>query len=134
VKPREVVILHQISIQVDLTRGSTAMDTKYAVYQTGKNFIRIQYNDPNAETYSFAKGYAHLISRVSVDELMVVREPSYHDDSTNCVRRVIYCLEKKRAKAFDMIRDTVHRRVLEMKKEMDTLHKIWLTQSKISKT
>lgn len=131
-KAREVVILHEISINVDTKDGARGMDLKYAVYETGKNFIRIPYNDPNAKKYSFDTGYQNLTSRVPVSELMLVHAPAWHDDSTDCVRRKIYCLDKDQKKALGMIRDAVHRKVIEMKKEMDILHGIWLTQAEIT--
>lgn len=130
---REVVILHEISICVTLKDGARGMDLKYAVYKTGKNFIRIPYNHPNAQKYSFGAGYQNLSSRVPVNELMLVQQPSWHDDTTDCVRRQVWCLEKDQKKALEMVRDAVHRQVIEMKKEMDTLHGIWLTQAKIAR-
>jgi hypothetical protein len=134
-KQREIVILHEISVSVDLKHGATARDDKYAVHKTGKNFIRIPYNHPEAaKKYSFANGYGNLMSRVPVNELMLVHEPGYHDDSTDCVRRKIYCLDDDCVEAIHMIKDAVQMRIIEMKKEMDVLHQIWLTQSKISKT
>jgi hypothetical protein len=129
-KNREVVILHEISIWVDLKRGSSARDGKYAVYKTGKNFVRISYSDPNAEKYSFANGYNNLMSRVPVNELMLVREPGYHDDSTDCVRRVIYCLDDDCVEALHMLVDAVTKRIEEMKKEMDVLYGLWVNRKK----
>jgi hypothetical protein len=133
-KTREVVILHQLSINVDLCTGATALDSKYAVYQTGLNFIRIPHNDANAKTYSFDNGYRNMMSRVPVKELMLVQQPSYHDDTTDCVRREIYCLEKDCPKALLLLNAVVDKRIDEMKKEMDHLHEVWTKKIRIKRT
>lgn len=129
---REVFMVHEISIWVDLKRGASASDRKYALYKTGKNFIRIPYSDPNAEKYSYKNGYQNLTGRVPLNELLLVQQPSYHDDDTTCVRRHIWCLEKDCKQAMRMVLDAVDMRMDEMKKEMDILHGLWINRAKVS--
>lgn len=129
---REVVIVHEISIWVDLKRGTSASDRKYALYKTGKNFIRIPYSDPNAEKYSYKNGYQNLTGRVPLNELMLVQEPAYHDDDTTCVRRHIWCLDKDCKQALKMVLEAVDNRMTEMKKEMDILYGLWINRATVS--
>jgi hypothetical protein len=127
---REIFVVHKLEICVSPEDGVEASDTKYGAYRTDSNFIRIPYKDSRAADYSHAKGYAQLFLRLPVSELMVVREPSYHDDAPELVHRQIWCLEKDLKKALVMLDAAVDKKIKEMLEQMIAVNKAWENRNK----
>lgn len=126
-KKREVLILHEICIVVDLSHGVRAIESKYPVHRTGKNFIRASWE----EIEKCGAGFRALMSRVPVEQLGKISEPGLYDaDDTETVRRSIYFMPEDSERAICEIKKAVGDRLTEMKKQMDTLHDMWANKIK----
>lgn len=116
------IALFELRVWVDTT-GILIQRYKYPTGFTGKNYIRRQVTDElEAQGYHFG-----LYSRVSVDDIMKVRN-SARDDTTASVGREIYYLEGQEDKAKELIRAELDKTIQKMNGQMVLLHESWVNR------